>query len=202
MADQKVVASVEDYYAGTLIIQYRNKPKARATIKLGADLYMADGLIFDLNNILDIDTAVGKQLDLIGKILGCPRDIPGLVLDKDFFSFEKTDAYGYSDADALSDGYWKNYDNSTGTAYTLLNDDYRTLLKFKAIYNVRYGSMGFMNEMYYRIFGNEVRMINNYDLSVTYKVPSTQSIALQAAIFLNYLEPPLGIDYEIDDTQE
>ena len=200
MANPTDVQNVENYYADLLIIQYRNKPKARATIKLGADLYLADGLIFDLNNILDIDTAIGVQLDLIGKILGCNRNIYGLTLDTKFFSFQKNNAYGYSDKDALSEGYWKNYQNSTGTIYSLPDDVYRTLLKFKAIYNVRRGSMQFMDEMYWRIFGNEINMVNNHDLSVTYNVPTSHSVAVTAAIYLNYLEPPLGINYTINYT--
>ena len=203
MANPQDVASVENYYADTLIIQYRNKPKARATIKLGANLYLADGLIFDLNNILDIDTAEGAQLDLIGKILGCSRNIVGLTLDKDYFSYEKEPpevSYGYSDVNALSQGLWKSYNNSIGSAYSLFDADYRILLKFKALYNVRRGSMAFMDEMYYRIFRNEVNMINNHDLSVTYEIPASHSIAVETAIFLNYLEPPLGIDYSITYT--
>lgn len=195
MANTEDIQNVENYYADLLIIQYRNKLKARATIKLGANLYLADGLVFDLNNILDIDTAIGAQLDLIGNILGCPRAVPGMVIDTEFFSFEKVDALGYSNVNELSDGYWKNYNNSTGTVYNLQNDDYRILLKYKAIYNIRRGSMKFMDEMYWRIFGNEVDMVNNHDLTVTYNVPTNHSIALKAAIFLNYLEPPLGIGY-------
>lgn len=200
MANIEDVQNVQNYYADLLIIQYRNRPKARATIKLGANLYMADGLIFDLNNILDIDTAFGVQLDIIGKILGCNRNIYGLTLDTKFFSFEKTVAYGYSDKDALSEGYWKDYQNSTGTIYRLPDDVYRTLLKFKAIYNVRRGSMQFMDDMYFRIFGSEVNMVNNHDLTVTYNIPSTHGVAVEAAIYLNYLEPPLGIGYTINYT--
>ena len=200
MANEQDIQNVENYYADLLIIQYRNKPKARATIKLGANLYMADGLIFDLNNILDIDTAVGPQLDIIGKILGCDRNIYGMTIDTDFFSFEKVDAFGYSDVNGLSEGYWKDYQNSTGTAYRLPDDVYRILLKYKAIYNVRRGSMEFMYDMYYRIFGDEVEMVNNQDLTVTYNVPTSHSVALEAAIHLNYLEPPLGIGYTINYT--
>lgn len=200
MADPTVLENVRNYYADLLIIQYRNKPKARATIKLGANLYMADGLIFDLNNILDIDTAVGAQLDLIGKILGCSRNIPGLSFNTDLFTFEKTGAFGYSDVNNLSQGYWKNYQNSIGTVYSLPDNIYRTLLKFKAIYNVRRGSMQFMDEMYWRIFGSEVEMVNNQDLTVTYNIPTSHSLAVTAAVYLNYLEPPLGIGYTINYT--
>ena len=201
MANEQDIQNIENYYADLLIIQYRNKPKARAVIKLGADIYLADGLLLDMNNILDIDTAIGAQLDLIGKILGCNRNINGLTLDTEFFSFEKTGAYGYSDAEELSQGYWKNYQNSTGSVYSLPDDVYRTVLKFKAIYNLRRGSMKFMNDMYWRIFGNEVDMENDTaNLQVIYNIPTAHSVAVSVAVFLNYLEPPLGIGYTINYT--
>lgn len=249
MAWENEIASIENYYADLIIIQYRNKPKARATIKLGVDLYLADGLAFDLQNVLDIDTAVGAQLDIIGKILGCNRNIFGFNIDKKYFSFEKnppyidtvadytallaydttdvnTDdiilveedtnhddkatlyqwdgaawqyvedsqiSYGFSDKNALSEGYWKNYRNSIASAFALGDSDYRLLLKFKAIYNLRRGSWGDMDEMYYRAFGNDVEMINNLDATVSYNVDANASLAFQVANFLGYIQPPLGI---------
>lgn len=194
---EQEIANVENYYADLLIIQYRNKPKARATIKLGTNLYLADELLFDLSNVLDIDSAVGPQLDLIGKILGVGREIAGLTLNKDYFTFEKTIAYGYSDAQALSQGYWKKYSNSIGSIYALDDTNYRALLKFKALYNSRYGSMGGMDLLYWKAFGDDVNLINNKDLSVTYEVTSTLSDAINAAIYLGYIEPPLGISFTI-----
>lgn len=69
-----------------LVLQYRNKPKARETIKIGADIYLGDGVIFQLQDILDIDTAEGPQLDIIGKILDCPRIVQGVYNDMVFSS--------------------------------------------------------------------------------------------------------------------
>ena len=190
------IESIENYYADLIIIQYRNKPKARATIKLGVDLYLADGLAFDLQNVLDIDKAYGAQLDLIGKILGCNRNIFGFNLNKKFFSFEKEPpevSYGFSDKNTLSEGYWKNYKNSIASAYALFDSDYRLLLKFKALYNIRRGSWGDMDRMYYRAFGNDVELINNKNATVSYVVSSDASLAYQVAEFLGYIQPPIGI---------
>ena len=195
MAYDTEIENIEYYYDDLLIIQYRNKPNARATIKLGVDLYLADGLIFDLNNVLDIDTAVGQQLDLIGKILGVNRKINGFTLNVDFFSFEKEPpdvSYGYSDKNALSQGNWKRYQNSIGSAYSLSDDDYRVLLKFKALYNVRYGSWACMDLLYWRAFGDEITLVNNKDLTVSYTT-NNPSIGLQVAQILGYIAPPLGI---------
>ena len=249
MAWENEIASIENYYADLLIIQYRNKPKARATIKLGVDLYLTDGLVFDLQNVLDIDTAVGVQLDLIGKILGCNRNIFGFNIDKKYFSFEKDPShidivadyaalqaydttgladgviikvtsdsnydnettfykltsgawvylenseisYGFSDVNQLSQGLWKNYRNSIGSAYALADSDYRLLLKFKALYNIRRGSWGDLDTLYYKAFGNDVVIVNNKDLTISYTVSLNASLAYKVAEFLGYIQPPLGI---------
>jgi len=197
MAYETELANVENYYADLLILQYRNKPKARATVKLGVDIYLADGLVFELNNCLDIDKAQGKQLDLIGQILGVNRNLYGLNVDTKYFSFQKTNAYGYSDKTAVSEGYWKSFFNSIGSAYALPDNVYKSLLKFKAAYNIRRGSWGGLDNLYYRFFGNQFQMVNNKDLTVTYVVQPDVSLALQAAILLKYIEPPLGIGYTI-----
>ena len=198
MAYETEVANVENYYANLLILQYRNKPKARATIKLGVDIYLADGLVFELNDVLDIDKASGAQLDLIGKILGVNRNVYGLTLDTKFFSFEKEEAYGFSDKTGISEGFWKSYKNSTGSAYALQDSQYISLLKFKAAYNLRRGSMAEIDSLYYNLFGDDIALINNKNLTVTYRVKNSLSVALQAAIYLGYIKPPMGIGYTIE----
>lgn len=68
-----------EYYADLLIIQYRNKPKAKATIELLADLFTVDLLPLNVKNAFDLDTAIGVQLDSIGKYMGITRT--GVDLD-------------------------------------------------------------------------------------------------------------------------
>ena len=192
MAYETELANVENYYADLLILQYRNKPKARATIKQFVDICLGDGLVFELNDCLNIDTAVGKQLDLIGQILGCNRNIYGLTPNAKWFSFEKTGAYGYSDKNALSEGYWKSYFNTSGSAYALSDSDYRQLLKFKAALNVMPGTLKGIDEALYQVFGDNVTLQNNQDLSITYVV-NQSTIVTQAAEILGYFKAPMGV---------
>lgn len=192
MAYEAEIESIKKYYADLLILQYRNKPKARETIKMFVDICMGDGLVFELNDCLNIDTAVGKQLDLIGQILGCNRNVYGLTPDAKWFTFEKTGAYGYSDKNALSEGYWKTYFNSSGSAYALSDSDYRQLLKFKAAINVMPATMKGMDEALYQVFGDNVTIQNNQDLSITYVI-NQQTIVTQAAEILGYFKAPMGI---------
>ena len=192
MAYETELANIENYYADLLILQYRNKPKARATIKLFADICSGDGLVFELNDCLNIDTAEGKQLDLIGQILGCNRNVYGLTPDAKWFTFEKTGAYGFSDKNALSEGYWKTYFNSSGSSYALPDSDYRLLLKFKAALNVMPSTMKAMDEVLYQIFGDNVTITNNQDLSITYVI-NQQTTVTKAAEILGYFSAPMGI---------
>lgn len=67
------LAEIEDYYKNLLIIQYHDKAKAQAVITNWVDCMVADGLFLDLPEAYNLDTAIGVQLDAIGKILGLPR---------------------------------------------------------------------------------------------------------------------------------
>lgn len=65
----------EKYYSDLLILQYKTQPKARATIQaLIKELY-GSGSLLDIVNGFGIDTAVGKQLDTIGKYIGLKRQV-------------------------------------------------------------------------------------------------------------------------------
>lgn len=188
------IEGVKNYYADLLIMQYRHKPNARETIKLGVDIFMGDSLLFQLQDILDIDKAIGVQLDIIGKILGCPRNVPGVGDEKNYFSFEKEDAYGFSDINGLSQGYFKSRRLHNLSIYSLSDDDYRQLLKLKALANVQRGSWAEMDTMLYNMFGNDLKLVNNKDLSITYLYKSNLNIVIESAIKLKYLRSPIGVN--------
>ena len=145
------------YYADLLILQYRNKPKARADIEHLVNMYMADGAIFQFQDLLDVDKAVGPWLDLIGKLVGAPRFCPGVG--------------------------------------TLDDDDYRVLIKFKILKNVMRASNKEMDDALYSLFGGEVVLSNNQDLTINYIVALTIDTPLQAALILGYLTSPIGIEF-------
>lgn len=184
---------VKNYYADLLILQYRNKPKTRETVKIGAEIYLADGLIFQLQDVLDIDRAKGFCLDLIGKILKASRKVQGLLIDRKYFSFEREGALGFSTKYKTSDGMFKTYYNSTLSFYSLGDEDYRVLLKFKALANIQRASMAQMDENLWNAFAGDVLLQNNQDLTITYIVANKLNIPLLAALKKGYLRAPMGI---------
>lgn len=60
------------YYSNLLILQYHNKPKARAAVEASVGI-LPDDIILDVINGFDMDSAVGAQLDTIGIYVGVDR---------------------------------------------------------------------------------------------------------------------------------
>lgn len=145
------------YYSNLLIMQYHNKPKAKATIEATVGL-LPDDLIMEVINGFDIETAVGKQLDILGEYVGVDR--------------------------------YYLVDNQV----ELLNDeDYRILIKLKAISNTSDLSHKSLEESLYNFFGNSVRMDSVGNMEMTYFVPKNKTPIIQAAIQKEVLPRPMGV---------
>ncbi len=84
--------SIIEYYKDLLIVQYRSKPKARATIDALVKMVVCDQLPVAVQDAFGVGTAEGVQLDVIGNIVGASRygfDFSGPVTldDADFRQF-------------------------------------------------------------------------------------------------------------------
>lgn len=138
-------------------MQYHNKPKARATIEATVGL-LPDDLIMEVINGFDIETAVGKQLDILGEYVGVDR--------------------------------YYLVDNQ---AELLDDEDYRILIKLKAISNTSDLSHRSLEEALYNFFGNSVRMDSDGNMEMTYFVPKNKTPIIQAAIQKEVLPRPMGV---------
>ena len=145
------------YYSNLLIMQYHNKPKAKATIEATVGL-LPDDLIMEVINGFDIETAVGKQLDILGEYVGVDR--------------------------------YYLVDNQ---AELLDDEDYRILIKLKAISNTSDLSHKSLEEALYNFFGNTVRMDSDGNMEMTYFVPKNKTPIIQAAIQKEVLPRPMGV---------
>lgn len=188
------IENIKTYYADLLILQYRQKPKARTMIKMGVDLYLADGCALQLQDVLDIDTAEGAQLDLIGGILDCPRVVQGVYVNTQYFTFHVDEnSIGFSTVGNPQGGSFRTIRNYNQSQYSLPDVDYRWLLKFKSAVNVMRGSMYGIDEALYNVFEGDVIMKNNQNLTMTYIVSAERTLATLAARNLGYYRAPEGI---------
>ena len=82
------------------------------------------------DTFLDIDKSTGKNLDLIGKLIGEERTLVNFI-DRAYFGF-----LGARLAEAYDIGYWYSlYKNKYGTLRTLSDEEYRRVLKARVVKN-------------------------------------------------------------------
>ena len=67
-----IVSDYAKYLANLLIIQYNSKPKAQATIESIGSMF-PDELILSVRDGFSLETATGKQLDILSKYIGAER---------------------------------------------------------------------------------------------------------------------------------
>lgn len=86
-----------EYYKDLLIIQYRNKPKARLTVETYIREFLSIyNLLQNLNICFTLDHAYGEQLDIVAKYFGAVRNFVNVKFGYSYF------AYQYANATALT----------------------------------------------------------------------------------------------------
>ena len=82
------------------------------------------------DTLLDIDKSEGKNLDLIGKLIGEERTLVNFI-DRSYFGF-----LGARLSESYDIGYWYSlYKNKYGTLRTLTDEEYRRVLKARVVKN-------------------------------------------------------------------
>ncbi len=188
MAD---ITDLINYYVNLLIIQYHNKPKAQATIQLIADEVLASGIIFDIRDGYSVETAVGKQLDVIGKYVGVDR----FWINEDpinYFAFtwydevspdaeEKWGFTDYADFDTFQYNGTLNYDEVLSVTNALSDSDYRILIRLKILQNTINHSHKSIDDSVFQIFGSAVVPDSPGNMHMYYFVtPALTAIILAA----------------------
>lgn len=206
MADAATVQALVDYYTNLLIIQYHNKPRAKATIALLIQNLIASGVMLDVRDGFNIDTAVGAQLDILGKYIGIDRFYVDQDLH-DYFSLvtyddpiDPPERWGFSDYDTFNTFFENgtlNYNSILVTDFSLNDDDYRQLLKLKIIQNNSNHSHKDIDAGIFQIFGTDVRADSTGNMHMIYFVPANMTELIAAAIAKQVLPRPMGVGITI-----
>ena len=98
---------------------------------------------------LDIDKSTGKNLDVIGRLIGEERTLVNFI-DRSYFGF-----LGARLSEAYDVGYWYSlYRNKYGTLRTLTDEEYRRVLKARVIKNSSNSNRNSMLEVLNTLTGN------------------------------------------------
>lgn len=190
-----------EYYKELLIIQYNDKPKAKATI----DALVRASMIFDVANKVrdgfNIETAVGKQQDILGKYLGTPRVITGTSFSRDYFGFAEYGASAPFDFYPLlkygqeaPDAQFRNYTESTQSLLALNDEEYRIIQKLAVVRNNSNASVKDIDDILFQLFGAECYFIDRMNMTVvSYMVGEKWARLFNIAKSTGLLPNPAGV---------
>lgn len=195
-----------DYYANLLIIQYNGKKKATETVKVIANLILANLLILQIRDAFDWRTAVGAQLDIIGKWVGVTRDYKGsLYWGHTFLAYPKSNQLVPDDeTDALQHGYsdYETFETDTSGVLTyqslgfveqsLSDEDYRTIIGLKIIKNSINHTAKNIDDAIWNYFGGQVYTTWSAH-EITYHYPASLTTVMEVCNYKNVLPAPTGV---------
>jgi hypothetical protein len=206
------VTDLINYYANLLIIQYNGLPKAKATIELIAQTIISDGLITDIQNAYNIDTAVGKQLDVVGKYQNIDRyffeidlvNYFALVPYSDYLSLpDSPPAFGcstYANFNDFSYNGTLTYNQVITSTNALSDDIFRVLIRLAILKNNSNYSRQSIDAIFWEFFGDELRPESNGNMSIQYFVNTdTVTTLVQAVIAKHLLMAPMGVLIQVID---
>lgn len=91
-------------------------------------------------------------------------------------------------------GVSRFYYDENGEIIKLNDDEFRILMKFKAITNTSNGSHYDIDNALYNFFGTRVRATSDGNMAMTFFVPSDAERVIEAAIQQKALPTPLGVE--------
>lgn len=182
-------------YQNLIIWQYKGKPKAQATAEMLVAFFApAFEKLNALKTVLDLDNAVGHQLDLVGKHIGISRVINAAVLRR-FFGFR-----GSEQALAFGIGEWYRKRSPLSDSVKLEDEDYRFLLKCQVAKNYQRTTVYGVNQTLLALFGRGANIVSNNNLTATVSIPKRllNSFKEFALLNLDILPRPIGVKYLIN----
>ena len=159
------MSNFTDEYKNLSIIQYSDKPTFNAILTALLEQFEKVHTLYkSFDDAYDVDKAVGKQLDVLGKIVGIGRTVPTVLLKK-YFSFSGTFNGG-----AFGKAPFKTGNEATYSDTQLNNEDYRFLIKAKIIRNFTYCSLSKPNKLNMQkaidyLFNNKGWIKDNYNMT-------------------------------------
>lgn len=177
-------------YDDLLIWQYQDKPKARATVQLLNDSLHNSWLgLVTLPTALNVNTATGKNLDLVGLRVGQSRTLTAYS-PRELFGFIQTPK-----AKGFNVGKFYRHGDPYLESVVLSDDDYRFLIKCRIAKNYQVGNIADTENMLAFLFDEDSAAYDGYDMSISIVIRSDNIPLFQryAITQLDMLPRPYGV---------
>jgi hypothetical protein len=188
------------YYKDLLIMQYRDKPAAQGH----TENVIKSGMIYDVaiavRDGFNLETAKGKQLDLLGRILGVSRTITGVTFTRAYYGYM---LYGDTSPFAFNpmllygaeapDVQFRDYRESQQSLYDLTDEEYRVILKLAVIKNNSNASVKSIDEILDSLLGTDVYFNDRMNMTISYMIGENLSRLFTIAQATGLLPNPAGV---------
>lgn len=165
-----------EYYVSLLIVQYVSLDNAPQSMRAIIKTLIQDQIVQQVQDGFDLNTAIGKQLDILGQFVGVSRNAFGLV-PNDYWSLPSySDTlpgafFGWSTYDEVGPliVYWLQYNDINGSGYALTDNQMRRLIGLKAAFSTCSMGLGDLDNILYSYFGPYVNLLDNENMSIIYQ---------------------------------
>lgn len=189
-----------EQYQELMLAQYSLAQKAKETVGLLSKTALADFLPLLIQGAFDVDSSLGKQLDVIGIYLGLSRRV-ATVIDRFYFAFVD---YGSVVSNEAGFSNYSNLSESSGSSfylYVYFNSSYtdipdvlyRELLKLKINLNKSNGSLGSIADALFSSFDTKVLCFENSNMTIDYIIRSDMVNVVNIANKTGLLPKPMGV---------
>ena len=180
-----------DQYLALITSEHTGKQKFEATVAAGVSpLAKVQDVLKSLITELDIDSAVGVQLDAVGQWVGRSRRIDTPLVGV-YFAWDDTVGDGWES------GVWKDTHDPSSGLVDLPDDAYRTLLKAKVAANNWDGTMPQAYDVWTAAFGTDTYLLiqDNNDMSMVVGIAGVPLSIVEQALLTNGYIPlkPEGV---------
>lgn len=186
-------------YVRLLVFQFQ-LPKAQAMCAAFARQALGDGIAADVRDAYEVASAVGPQLDVLGKYIGLPRTI-GAPTPLPWFGFVRAAGGGNPNGFIRT----ANSDNRSavffragyqGTRNTALSDNsYSFMLALKIILNSSDGTLASIDKYIQALLPDTVTVVDNKDMTLTYTIVGNPPV--DPTVLAAYLPKPMGVGINI-----
>lgn len=184
------------YYVNRLLWEYK-LPKAQQTIAITVKQIIADGILFQIQDGYTLGSAIGKQLDVLGKYIGLSRMI-GDPTPLPFFGFVSYDGIGDNtngltdyESNVNQDVVFYDYDYNQQNVTALSDTAYLYMLFLKIALNTGDMTLYGIQNILADTLDGRVRVVDNADMSLTYYVGT--NIPVTPTVLTPYLPKPMGV---------
>jgi hypothetical protein len=197
-------AQLIEYYGKLLIMEYYGLPKAVGTIAALARQAVASMIVLQVRAGYSLGTATGKQLDCLGELIGVSRSVPNYIPGTPEFALPRYADPGAGSyigfaryAGAAPDGHWKRYTDSD-TSYIMSDGVFAQFIEFLVAVRASNYSIAALSAIFFRFFGTNVTITDNFDMTMTYTHQSSDPGVLFGILdYLELLPHPAGVSYSV-----